>query len=177
MVLGGALLAAALLLYASGRFSGAMEEAHSTLVHQITDVSIRLQRMRNREANFRSDAEAFQRLEVQGIKGPEQRLAWVHLMERLPRESGLLRSDYQLAAQRPYARIPADEGGVVRLSATQVSVQIDAAHEGRLVDFLDRLERGAPGLLVPRSCSFESASRSGGTVSARCLFDWMTLDP
>jgi len=174
LVLAGVLAAAAMLLYASGRFAGAMEDAHSTLERQLTDANIHLQRLRTQEASFRSDAEAYGHLAVQGLQGPEQRLAWVHLLQTLPAELGIARADYQLAAQRPFARLPTDGGGPLRLSSTAITLQVEAVHEGRLLNFLQQLQARTPGLLVMRSCQLEPQL---GTVHASCALDWITLDP
>lgn len=174
MVLAGVLAAAAMLLYASGRFAGAMEDAHSTLSHQLTDANIRMQRLRVQEASFRSDAEAFERLAAQGLQGPEQRLRWVHLLQTLPSEAGVSRADYQLSAQRPFARLPTDGGRPLGLSSTGIALQIEAVHEGRLLQFLQQLQARTPGLLVTRSCQLESRA---GPVRASCQLDWITLDP
>jgi hypothetical protein len=165
---------AAILLYGSGRFASAMEDAHSALEHQLTDANIRLQQLRNQEKSFRSDAEAFHKLELAGLKGPEQRLAWVDLLRSLPAETGVSRADYQLLPQRPFARLPTDSGGPLRLSATQINLQVEAAHEGRLLAFLDRLQSRTPGLLVTRSCQLEGTQ---GPVRTSCTLDWITLDP
>lgn len=174
LVLAGVLAGAALLLYASGRFGSAMADAHSALEHQLTEANIRLQLLRSQEASFRSDAEAYGRLAAQGLQGPERRLEWLALMRSLPGESGLSRADFQLAAQRPFARLPTDGGRPLRLSATAVTLQMEAVHEGRLLDFLDRLRTRTPGLLVLRSCELESQA---GPVRANCSLDWITLDP
>jgi hypothetical protein len=174
LVLASVIGLAILLLYASGRYSGAMEDAHSEVAGRLTDANIRLQRLHSQEASFRSDAEAFGRLEAQGVRGPEQRLRWIDLMRQLPAEAGVARASFQLAAQRPYARLPTDSGGPLRLSATAVSLQLEAVHEGRLLRFLDALQTRTPGLLVVRACQLEGGS---GPVRASCNLDWITLDP
>ena len=174
LVLAGVIGLAILLLYASNRYEGAMEDAHSEVAGQLTDANIRLQRLHTQEASFRSDAEAFRRLEAQGVRGPEQRLRWVSLMQHLPDETGVAQLSFQLAAQRPFARLPTDSGGPLRLSATAVSLQLEAVHEGRLLRFLEMLQARTPGLLVVRACQLESST---GPVRANCSLDWITLDP
>ena len=174
LVLAGVIALAVLLLYASSRFSGSMQDAHSEVAGRLTDANIRLQRLHSQEASFRSDAEAFRRLEAQGVRGPEQRLRWVDLMQHLPEETGVGQASFQLAAQRPFARLPTDSGGPLQLSATAVSLQLEAAHEGRLLRFLEALQARTPGLLVVRACQLESGS---GPVRASCNLDWITLDP
>ena len=174
LVLAGVLAGAAMLLYASGRFASAMEDAHSALDHQLTDANIHLQRLRSQEASFRSDAEAFSRLAAQGLQGPEQRLRWVKLLQTLPAELDVTRADYQLAAQRPFALLPTDGGAPLRLSSTGVTLQIEAAHEGRLIRLLQQLQTRTPGLLVLRSCQIDAQQ---GPVRASCTLDWITLDP
>ena len=177
LVVAATLTAALLLLFATGRYEGAMEEAHSALERESNDAGIRLIRARNRDASFRTDGEVYRRLERQGLKGPEQRLRWVTLMETLPGEARLGRSSYQLDAQRPYARIAGDEGGQLRFSATRVTLDLEAAHEGRLLDFLARLETRVPGLLVTRSCAFDANAPPLDQVRGHCVLDWITLDP
>lgn len=174
LVLIAVIAVATLLLYASGRFAGAMEDRHSELSHQLTDANVRLQRMRTHEASYRSDAEAYGSLAAHGLQGPEQRLAWVHLLQTLPAASGVQRADYQLSAQRPFARLPTDGGRPLQLSATTVNLQFEAVHEGRLLAFLQQLKERTPGMLVLRTCQLESQL---GPVHGSCSADWITLDP
>ena len=173
-VLASALLLAGALVYGSGRFAGAMEDAHSALEHDLTEANIRLQRMRNQETNFRYDAAAYQQLEAQGLRGPEQRLAWVGLVATLEQQIGLTRVDYQLAMQRPYAVLPVESGPSLQLSATAITLHAEGVHEGRLLDFLEGLRKRTPGLLVLRSCRMEGQL---GPVRADCSLDWITLQP
>ena len=176
-VLAATVLFAALLLYLSGRFAGSMEDTHSEIERGVNDVRIRLLRMHNREANMRADSEAYQELAQHGLLGPERRLEWVRVMSALPQASGLTRSDYQISPQRPFARFASDEGHELKLSARRISLQISAVHEGRLLSFLNRLEASTPGLLLLRSCDFDSNAGTTDDVHAHCKLDWITLDP
>ncbi len=170
------LACAALLDYATSRFLTDMEDSQSRLEHDVSETRIRKLQIRNREASFRADADAFRQLELRGIRGPEQRLAWVAITEALAREFRLSRSDYQLAAQRPFAQIATDEGKVVRLNASRVAVSLDAAHEGRLLGFLQGLDARVPGLLLARQCQFDSSGGDTPLVHANCSLDWVTMD-
>ena len=113
-------------------------------------------------------------LEAHGIRGPEQRLRWVDLMRQLPGETGVDHVSFQLAPQRPFARLPTDSGGPLQLSASAVTLQAEGIHEGRLLRFLEALQARTPGLLVIRACELE---RTAGPVHANCSLDWITLDP
>ncbi len=177
LVLAVTLGMSALLDYASGQFAGNMEAVQSRLQQDLHDVRLRQMQARNREASFRVDAETYGQLERRGLVGPEQRLAWVALVRRLSAAQGLSRSDFQLAAQRPYARLASDEGGSLRLSASRSSLTLEAAHEERILAFLDDLMAAAPGLLLLQGCQMEAARAASVLVTARCNLDWITLEP
>lgn len=175
LALGIALGLAGLLVLAAGHFSGQIEDNQSVLVRTLADARIHLQHLRTREASFRADAEAYAQLVQRGVEGPEQRVAWATLAGTQARRHGLTRADWQLGVQHPFGRYAAEDGRPITFSATRVQLQLEAPHEGRLLDFLDGLQVATPGWLVLRECQFDGAT--AGHVAARCTLDWMTLDP
>ena len=170
------LAGAALLVFGASHFAGSMEDSQSRLEHDLNEARIRKMQARNREAGFRTDADTYHQLMLRGLRGPEQRLTWVDETGALARQFGLSRSDYQLAPQRPFAQVASDEGKVVRIHATRVTLSLDAPHEGRLLGFLQALDARIPGLLLARQCQFDSSGGDVPLVHASCSLDWLTLD-
>jgi len=158
------LLAPALLLLAGAVVWGATTayEARATATLQAELQSLAsLEAERNelterREARRRF-AQLFQQLSVNGVVGPEQRLAWIQATRDAGRELQLPYLRYNTSPQRPFEAAWLVPGLTAPVLVSQMDLQLGLVHELDLSRLLARL-REAPGLLQVESCSLEMLS-------------------
>jgi hypothetical protein len=106
-----------------------------------------------REARRRF-AELYQQLVIDGVVGPEQRLAWIQATRDAGRELQLPYLRYTTIPQRPFEAAWLVPGETAPVLVSQMDLQLGLVHELDLFRLLARL-RAAPGLLQVESCSLE----------------------
>jgi hypothetical protein len=106
-----------------------------------------------REARRRF-ANLYQQLSVNGVVGPEQRLAWIQATRDAGRELRLPYLRYTTSPQRPFEASWLVPGVTAPVLVSQMDLQVGLVHELDLFRLVARL-REAPGLLQVESCSLE----------------------
>jgi len=106
-----------------------------------------------REAR-RKFAQLYQQLSVNGVVGPEQRLAWVQATRDAGSDLQLPYLRYTTTPQKPFEATWLVPGVTAPVLVSQMDLQLGLVHEVDLLRLLARL-REAPGLLQVRSCSLE----------------------
>lgn len=143
------------------------------------DIDGRLRRVRNEEDEIRRKAALFNQLQVRGLIGEEQRLAWIELLGELRTRHQLLELRYEFSPQQA---IEKDSVGTLGLYASRMKLQMRLLHEEDLTRLLDDLRQQAPALIQVKRCDMSRLPTSGGDVlqqgllQADCLLDWLTLN-
>ncbi len=115
----------------------------------------------------------FARLQASGVVGPEARLDWVERVRRAREQAGLPRLDFELRPRRPLN----SGGGAQVMTASTMSVHSEMVHEGRLLDFLQRLREEPTALTRVRRCVIERRDRieDKPMLGFECEIDWITV--
>ncbi|HQT26697.1 MAG TPA: hypothetical protein PLK99_08910, partial [Burkholderiales bacterium] len=79
----------------------------------------------------------------------------------------------------PQEKIPGS--GPYSLNVNRATVNLDLLHEGRLLDFLDKLEAETKGLYLVEGCSVERIAGESAIgfephLKAGCTLIWVTLE-
>lgn len=155
------LLGPTLLLLACAAVWGAttVYDARATATLQAEQMSLAsLEADRNtlterREARRRF-ARLYQQLAVDGVVGPEQRLAWIQATRDAGSELQLPYLRYTASPQRPFEAAWLVPGLSAPVLVSQMDLQFGLVHELDLFRLVTRL-REAPGLLQVDSCNLE----------------------
>lgn len=158
------LLGPALLLLACAAIWGATtaydSRATATLQgEQQTLASLEAERneLTERREARRKFAQLYQQLSVNGVVGPEQRLAWIQATRDAGRDLQLPYLRYTASPQRPFEAAWLVPGLAAPVLVSQMDLQLGLVHELDLFRLLARL-REAPGLLQVESCNLEMLS-------------------
>jgi hypothetical protein len=109
-------------------------------------------------------APVYQQLAVNGVVGPEQRLAWVQATIDAGSNLGLPYLRYTTSPQRAFEADWLTLGVNAAVLVSQMDLQFGLVHEGDLLRLFERL-REAPGLLHMQACSLDMPA-AGGTPTA-----------
>jgi hypothetical protein len=148
------------------------ERAHMRARSELLEV-------RTQEANYRSFSSQFEALAGRGLTGEERRLDWIDMVRRLRERHHLYTLEYEISAQRNFVAGLAPPAGM-NPRGSAVSLQFTTLHEADLIDFLDDLERQAPGIFRQTRCNIARLpavpeESAGARLSAHCEYDWLTL--
>jgi len=122
--------------------------------------------------------ERYRLLRKTGFVGEEPRLRWLDIVRRLADRHGIENIHYRLQ-ERKRQEMTLD-GRVYPLHRSIMELNLELLHEGRLLAFLDDLERAGAGLFHVESCRLvrlgDSLRNTGPNVSADCRLAWFTVE-
>jgi hypothetical protein len=142
------------------------------------DVDGKLKRVRNEENEIKQKSALFNRLQVRGVIGDEQRLEWVELLKEIRDKRRLIDLQYEIAPQRPLDATPLGGFGFY---VSTMKVQLKLLHEEDLTRLLDDLRQQARALIQVKSCNVSRLPRGSSDTAilaqlqAECQIDWVTL--
>lgn len=123
----------------------------------------------------------YERLEGQGIIGPEHRLNWIEALRTVSRRVRLPSLRYTIDAQVPSRLAYLPDPGVFRVYDSKMEVKLGLLHEGDLLDLLRDLARASTGLYSVTSCDIRRAhpkismDPKHANLLANCDLRWYTL--
>ena len=129
---------------------------------------------------IRSSLARYRNLEDRGFIGGEQRLLWIESLRTSGNESRLSGLQYNLKQQTPFS-VQAEPGRYYRLFASDMELRLDLVHEGRLLDFFNRLEEQKPAVYQINSCALTSLldqtefAADLPNLTAVCQLRWFTV--
>ncbi len=124
-------------------------------------------------------AARFRRMRASGWIGPEQRLGWIEALQRINADLKLPTLRYDIGEQTRVE--PAMPSAHLELNRTPMTLNLDALHEGDVIELLERLQDEGQGLMSVERCSL---ARNGervrldadaANVRIECSLDWYTL--
>jgi len=142
------------------------------------DVDGKLKRVRSEENEIKQKSALFNRLQVRGVIGEEQRLEWVELLKEIRDKRRLIDLQYEILPQRPLDAAPGNGFGFY---ASTMKVQLKLLHEEDLTRLLDDLRQQARALIQVKSCNVSRLPRGAADtgipaqLQAECQIDWVTL--
>jgi hypothetical protein len=170
---GSVALAAAILLsamaiaYAGQTARDQAQAERNAAAASLENTSSRLRQMdRDREEAVRLSA-LFLDLQTRGLVGDPAIPEWAESMEDIRREMGLPALHYE--------SLPSAGSGEQSFDfhITSLRLRLQLLHEGDLLGFLERLQREAKALVLPRACRLTRApAGSPANLSADCEVDW-----
>ena len=143
-----------------------------------TQIEQRLRQARNEEQEIKERARLLQHLQNTGIAGEERRLDWMELLRDSQRQLRLPGMKYEFGVQT------AVDGGKIAADgwyASPLRVQLRLLHEGDLLNFLSRVQKGASALVIVRGCKLTPLSDQPDTrivpaqLGAECEMQWLTV--
>lgn len=168
------------ILLASTIWSGSERRDLARFEQQLAAVDARRIELAERVQARERYAERFHSLQMAGIAGDAQRLAWAEAFGKATNRLQLPYLRYSVLPQRTRDMSFADDGAVVPVLVTTVDVQAGLVHELDLLRMIDFL-RAAPGLLEVAGCALERMDAEGGAapdranLSASCQLRWFTI--
>lgn len=140
----------------------------------------RLLKVRTEEQELRERAALYQRMQLAGIIGNEQRLEWTELIEKIQQQLRIPGINYEFGIRKPL-----DDGGSPEHGyfVSPMRIQMRLLHEEDLLNFLRRLQHEAKALILIRSCTLTPlAIRPVGStdlaqLSGECELRWITVRP
>ena len=142
-----------------------------------SDIRHRLRQVNVEEQEIRARSTVYHQLEARRIIGPEQRLDWIELIDRIREQRRLFEIEYEITPQKADGPMMGD----FQLNTSEMSLHLPLLHEGDLIGFTDELQRRAPALVQIRHCEIQRATGKAGrqagdpNLDARCELKWTTI--
>jgi hypothetical protein len=179
----GALLMIALailpVIWSSNQVASARSERNEA-ERRKTASEQRLLKVRTEEQELRERAALYQRMQLAGITGNEQRLEWTELIEKIQQQMRIPGINYEFGIRKPLNDGGAPEQGYF---VSPMRIQMRLLHEEDLLNFLRRLQQEAKALILIRNCTLTPlANRPVGStdlaqLNGECELRWITVRP
>lgn len=166
----------ALLAVASFDARQRAAEEQSTAQSLQREFDLKLQRVRDEEAEIKVQAAAFRQMQAHGLLGEERRLEWVELLNDIRERRRLIGLHYEFSPRR---RLDAEKDDAFVFYASAMRLQLELLHEEDLAHLLGDLKQNASALIHIRSCDVSRTAladdKAGAPrLTAECLVDWIT---
>ena len=141
-----------------------------------SEFDLKLQRVRDEEAEIKIQAAVFRQLQAQGVLGEERRLEWVELLNEIRERRRLIGLHYEFSPRR---RLDAEKDDAFVFYASAMRLRIELLHEEDLTQLIADFKQRASALIQIRSCDISRISladdKAGAPrLTAECLIDWIT---
>lgn len=169
-------LAALLAVWSAGEADKAQQD-QTAAAGRKNQIEQRLRQVRTEEQELKERARIFVQLQNAGIAGDEKRLEWTELLRTVQRELHIPGMTYEFGAQYPLETV---DGAAYAWFSSPLRLQLQVLHEGDLLDFLARIEREAPAMVLVRNCQLNRGEAAAETraadapLKAECELQWVT---
>lgn len=175
-------IVAGLLARGSQRDAGQAEDQRNAASAAKNRIELRLRQVRTEEQEIKDRSQILQQLQDSGITGEERRLDWMEMLRDLQRELRIPGMTYEFGAQTSLdnADRSADHSAHAWFSSP-MRLQLRLLHEEDLLNFLARVQKDAPALVIVRGCKLSPLSRPAdgrealAQLGAECEMQWLTV--
>lgn len=173
------LVTAAGALWSADRCLSQLDRDKKLAENRLNEVVTRLTQVTTERENITKFSPKYQELLARGIVGEERRLDWVESIERI-RGQQVFSMRYVISPQKNFASAPSLAVKNFELKASDMTLELNLLHEGKLQGFLDDLQREAVGFYLVDHCKVDRIApvvemRYAPQIKAECLLNWLTL--
>lgn len=148
--------------------------------NRLNEVVARLTQVTTERENITRFSPQYQNLLARGIVGEERRLDWVEGIERIREQQQIFSMRYTISPQKNFSAAPNLTAQNFELKASDMALELNLLHEGKLLGFLDDLRRESVGFYLVDHCKVERIApavemRYAPQLKAECLLNWLTL--
>lgn len=167
-------------LWSADRHFKQLERDRQLAERRLNEVATRLTQVTTERENITKFSPQYQELLDRGIVGEERRLDWVEGIERIREQQQIFSMRYTISPQKNFAPTPNLSAQNFELKASDMALELNLLHEGKLFGFLDDLRREAVGFYLVDHCKVERVAttvemRYAPQLKAECLLNWLTL--
>jgi hypothetical protein len=185
MVLGGVLIAAALLVYFSASMLESSRQQLSQREGQLREARLRIQNAGEEKEMIGQYLAGYQQLARAGFVGEEQRINWLDSLRTANQETNIFGVEYEISAQHAYPHAAEFNPGQLELQESVMRLRLQLLHEGDLPRFFQALARQGGGFFTIDQCvmrrtkagEVERSMTFQPNLAAECELSWLTAKP
>lgn len=174
------LMTGASALWNADRHLSQLDRDKKLAENRLNEVVAKLTQVTTERENITRFSPQYQDLLARGIVGEERRLDWVESIERIREQQQIFSMRYVISPQKNFASAPNLTAQNFELKASDMALELNLLHEGKLFGFLDDLRREAVGFYLVDHCKVERVAptvemRYAPQLKAECVLNWLTL--
>lgn len=180
-------LLALTIVFSTGLFSSSywfksmhtmMRDQNADRLHSLQDTELKTRESGRIYKNFYG---RYRKLNEIGFMGSERRLLWIEALRQASTAQHLYDVEYSISEQRPYNGHLFVDQQQYAIQQSAMDIKFGLTHEGKLLTFLEQLEKNSNGVFDLQKCLLKPAFAHGGikprseNVTAECRLNWYTL--